>query len=425
MAELLRTSPALTLDALRAIVTEGNVREGSPSDSVCGVTPELYIEPANEAELSRVLQYANQNGLQVSPRGAGTKADWGISPESIDLMICTAKFSRILEHAPGDMTVTVESGVTISQLQNALLQHRQRLALDPLWPGRATVGGVIATNDTGALRIRYGSVRDLIIGLTVVLPDGTIAMSGGKVVKNVAGYDLPKLMTGALGTLGFITKAVFRLHPLPEGSHSQTFAFLDRERANEFMLAVTDSVVVATGLQLRTGSTGETFVDIRIDGIAAGIEAQMNAVLKLAGHAKPSQPTGDPWQAREELWHNSDNAIICKLSMLPTQLSSTAEFAREELSDNADWSLLMHSTGLAYLRVDAADYAQLADFVSSIRAFLEPTGGTAVLLKAPAALRQQVDIWGDPGTALPLMKRIKHQFDPRGILNRGRFVGGI
>ena len=425
MAQLVKTSSAQTLDALRAIVVEGNVREGAPSDNVCGVTPELHIEPANEAELARVLQYANQHGIGVLPRGAGTKADWGISPKSIDLMVSTAKFSRILEHAPGDMTVTVQSGATISHLQNALLEHRQRLALDPLWPDRATVGGVIATNDTGALRIRYGSVRDLIIGLTVVLPDGIIAMSGGKVVKNVAGYDLPKLMTGALGTLGFITRAVFRLHPLSESSRTLTFAFIDRERANEFMLAITDSAVVPTGLQLRTGSTGETFVDTRIDGIAAGIEAQTNAVLKLARDAKPSEPKSDPWQAREELWNNSDSVIICKLSMLPAQLGSTAEFAREELSNNADWSLLMHSTGLACLRVDAPDCTQLADFVSSIRAFLAPTGGTAVLLKAPAALRQRVDVWGDPGTALPLMKRIKHQFDPHGILNLGRFVGGI
>jgi glycolate oxidase FAD binding subunit len=425
MAELLRTSPAKTLDALRTIVIEGNVREGVPSDNVCGVMPELHIEPANETELSRVLQYANQNGLQVSPRGGGTKADWGLNPQSIELMVSTARFSRILEHAPGDMTVTVESGVTISQLQNALLQHRQRLALDPLWPDRATVAGVIATNDTGALRIRYGGVRDLIIGLTVVLPDGVTAMSGGKVVKNVAGYDLPKLMTGAFGTLGFITKAVFRLHPMSESTQTLTFSFIDRERANKFMLAITDSVVVPTGLQLRTSSTGETFVDIRIDGIAAGIEAQTNAVLKLATAAKPSQPTNAPWLAREQLWHNSDSAVICKLSMLPTQLSATAEFAREALSDNADWSLLMHSTGLAYLRVDAADCTQLADCISSIRAFLAPTGGTAVVLKAPVALRQQVDVWGDPGTALPLMKRIKHQFDPRGVLNRGRFVGGI
>ena len=324
------------------------------------------------------------------------------------------------------MTVTVGSGVTIAQLQSALSEHRQRLALDPLWPERATVGGVIAANDSGALRLRYGGIRDLIIGITVVLPDGTIAASGGKVVKNVAGYDLPKLMSGAMGTLGIISRAVFRLHPLPEKSHTLSFSFLDRERANDFMLTITDSVVVPTGLQMRTASDGKIEVDVRIDGIAAGVAAQTETVCKLAGEVKSAEPGGDPWRAREELWNSSGaSTAICKLSMLPSQLSSTAEFVREGLSQNADWSLLMHSTGLAWLRIDATDCAQLADFISSLRIFLAPAGGTAVVLQGPAALRQKMDVWGATGNALPLMKRIKEQFDPRGILNRGRFVGGI
>jgi glycolate oxidase FAD binding subunit len=324
------------------------------------------------------------------------------------------------------MTVTVGSGVTISQLQSALSEHRQRLALDPLWPVRATVGGVIAANDSGALRLRYGGIRDLIIGITVVLPDGTIAASGGKVVKNVAGYDLPKLMSGALGTLGIISRAVFRLHPLPDKSHTLSFSFLDRERANDFMLAITDSVVVPTGLQMRTASDGKIEVDVRIDGIAAGVAAQTKTVCELAGEVNPAELGGDPWQARQELWVSSGaSTAICKLSMLPSQLSTTAEFVREGLSQNAEWSLLMHSTGLAWLRIDATDCAQLADFISSLRFFLAPAGGTAVVLQGSAALRQKLDVWGATGSALPLMKRIKEQFDPRGILNRGRFVGGI
>jgi glycolate oxidase FAD binding subunit len=404
---------------------EGDLRQGVAADEVCGVIPELYVEPANEAELERVLNYASQTRMQIAPRGGGTKLDWGVGPQSIDLMISTAKLARILEHAPDDMTVTVEAGVTIAQLQNALSQHRQRLALDPLWPERATVGGTVATNDSGALRLRYGSVRDLIIGITVVLGDGTIAKSGGKVVKNVAGYDLPKLMSGALGTLGIITRAVFRLHPLPEESRTLSFSFLNREKANEFMLSIADSVVVPTGLQMRTGAAGNIAVDVRIDGIAAGIAAQTETVCKLAGKVNPANPLGDPWRAREELWNSGASASICKLSMLPTRLSSTAEFVRESLSDNADWTLLMHSTGLAWLQVDAADCAQIADFISSARDFLAPTGGTAVLLKATPALREKVDVWGATGNALPLMKRIKEQFDPRGILNRGRFVGCI
>jgi glycolate oxidase FAD binding subunit len=421
MPGLAKSTPAQTLDALRAIVVDGAVRLGGSSDQVCGVVPELYVEPASVTELSRVLNHANSEGLLVAPRGGGTKLDWGVAPGAINLAISTARFAEILEYAPGDMTVTAGAGVTISQLQRALLVERQTLALDPLWPERATLGGVIATNDSGAARIRYGSIRDLIIGLTVVLPDGTIAKSGGKVVKNVAGYDLPKLMSGAFGTLGIITRAVFRLHPLPENSKTLSFSFLTREKANDFMLAIADSVAVPTGLQMRTDATGKIEVDVRLDGIDAGIAAQSEIVFRLAGGPSSTEQSGDPWLACEELWDRSASASICKLSMLPSQLSSIAEFVRESLSENADWSLLMHSTGLAWLRIDAAECAQIADFILSLR----DAGGTAVLLKGPPELRQQVDVWGDAGSVVPLMKRIKHQFDPRGILNRGRFVGGI
>jgi glycolate oxidase FAD binding subunit len=236
-------------------------------------------------------------------------------------------------------------------------------------------------------------------------------------------------MTGAHSTLGIITRAVFRLHPMPQESKTLTFSFLNREKANEFMLAITDSVVVPTGLQMRTGAAGHVAVDVRIDGIAAGVAAQTETVCKVAGDVRgdvsPLEAGFDPWLAREQLWNSGASATICKLSMLPTQLSATAEFIREALADNADWTLLMHSTGLAWLQLDATDCAQVADFISSIRAFLAPAGGTAVVLKAPPPVRQKVDLWGPAGSALPLMKRIKEQFDPRGILNRARFLGGI
>jgi glycolate oxidase FAD binding subunit len=436
MPGIAKISSEQALDAMRAMIAEGAVRKGDTADAVCGMVPELYVEPANDAELSRVMEYARRENLQVAPRGGGTKLDWGTAPAAIDLMISTAKFGRILEYAPDDMTVTVEAGVSIARLQAELAAHGQRLALDCLWPQRATVGGIVASNDSGALRLRYGGVRDLIIGITAVLADGTIATSGGKVVKNVAGYDLPKLMTGALGTLGVITRAVFRLHPLPQSSRTLSFSFRNSESANDFMLAITDSIAVPTGLQMRVEASGKIEVDVRIDGIAASVAAQSEIVSKLAGGVKPAEIAGDPWQAREQICNpvgaksgaasgaTGVAASVMKLSVLPAQLGATAEFVREELA-SAEWSLLMHSTGLAWLRADATDCAQIADFITALREYVAPNGGTAVLLKAPAALRQRVDVWGETNTALRLMKRIKQQFDPSGILNRGRFVGGI
>jgi glycolate dehydrogenase FAD-binding subunit len=415
---------AQALEALRAVVAEGGVRRGVPADAICGVVPELYVEPADEGELSRVLRYANQAELLVSPRGSGSKLQWGTPPPAVDLAISTARFNRILEYAPHDMTVIAGAGVSVAQLQSALAAHRQRLALDPLWPAQATVGGVIATNDSGALRLRYGGIRDLILGITVILADGTVATSGGKVVKNVAGYDLPKLMSGALGTLGIITRAVFRLHPVPESSSTLSFAFGECKPANDFILAIADSLAVPSGLQMRSAANGSTYVDVRIDGIEAGIAAQMQAVRKLAGEAAAAVAEGDPWQAREQLWLDSAKTCILKLSVLPTQLASTAQFVRASLGE-AGWRLLLYSTGLAWLRVETAESERIVALVASLRAHLAPMRGSAVLLQAPLELRRRVDVWGEAGGALPLMTRIKQQFDPRGILNRARFVGGI
>jgi len=436
---------AQTLEVLRSIVGDAGVRRGAPADAVCGVVPELCVEPADEAELSGVLQYANEAELMVSPRGGGTKLDWGTQPQGVDLAISTARFNRVLDYAPCDMTVTAGAGVSIAQLQSTLATHGQRLALDPLWPERATIGGVIATNDSGALRVRYGGIRDLMIGATIALADGTLAASGGKVVKNVAGYDLPKLMAGSLGTLGIITRAVFRLHPLPECSQTLSWTFADCQRAKDFMLAISDSLVVPSGVQMRTGGYRSVDVDVRIDCIAAGIEPQIEAVRKLAGEVRPTEPEAGPWQMREQLWKpggDTNPSCILKLSVLPTQLASVAEFVRSSLGSpqhansgragdpGSGWTLLMHSTGLGWLRLDfgedgSMECARLAEFISVLRALLVSAGESAVLLQAPPCVREKVDIWGDAGSALSLMMRIKQQFDPRGIFNRGRFVGGI
>src|SRR6267143_2379818 len=199
---------------LIALVGNDYVHASPAADAVAGAQPRLVIEPGTEVELAEVLRLSNEAGLAVIPRGSGTKLGWGNPPARADLILSTARLTEIIEHACADLTVSVEAGCTIQRLQETLAQHGQHLALDPLWPEKATVGGVLSTNDSGALRLRFGALRDLIIGATVALPDGTLASSGGKVVKNVAGYDLPKLVTGALGTLGVITCAVFRVHPL-------------------------------------------------------------------------------------------------------------------------------------------------------------------------------------------------------------------
>jgi glycolate oxidase FAD binding subunit len=415
----------MLIDSLLAILPAEALRLPLPADAADGVLPEYVVEPSTEAELARTLSYANASGLQVAPRGHGTKLDWGNTPVKGDLAISTTRLNRVLEHAHHDMTATVEAGITFAELQRLLAQHGQRIALDPLCPERATIGGIIATNDSGPLRIRFGSVRDLIIGITVALADGTIANSGGKVVKNVAGYDLPKLMTGAFGTLGIITRAVFRLHPLPQQTRSLSIVFPTAAAANWFMLAVADSVLVPTGLQMRVGNGSDVEVDLRFEGVAESVDAQIEAAMKLAGDGNPHSSSGDVWQSREALWRDAQSAVVCKLSMLPSHISEVADSIARTIPANAPWRLVAQSVGLALVRFDLTDIGSAADFIASLRAKLVSGGGSLVVLHCAPELKRGVSVWGEPGNAHALMKRIKERFDPNGILNRGRFVGGI
>src|SRR5208283_1530014 len=261
-------------EKLQTAVGSQNLRAAALGDSVCGARPQFVAEPEDEQQLASLLSCANEMSVAVIPRGGGTKLDWGNPPKKAEVLLSTARLDRVLEHAWADLTVTVQAGSTVQALQNTLAQHGQRLACDCLWPDRSTIGGLLSTNDSGVLRLRFGALRDLIIGVTLALPDGTLASSGGKVVKNVAGYDLPKLATGALGTLGVITRAVFRVHPLPHSIRSFTFAACDLGDANRVMLAVQDSSLTPAGLQVRLTAGAVPAVDVRFEGTVAGLAAQ-------------------------------------------------------------------------------------------------------------------------------------------------------
>jgi glycolate oxidase FAD binding subunit len=281
-----------------ALVGNEYVRAATAADAVARVQPKLVIEPGTESELAEVLRLANDAGLAVIPRGGGTKLGWGNPPTRADLILSTARLTEIIEHAWADLTVSVEAGCTIQRLQETLAQHGQRLALDPLWPERATIGGVLSTNDSGALRLRFGALRDLIIGATIALPDGTLASSGGKVVKNVAGYDLPKLVTGALGTLGVITRAVFRLHPLPRNARSFSVLAGNGEETQRFVLAVQDSKLAHTFLQSHFSGEAPPVSDILFEGTEAGLVAQEAQLRKLAAPANVKEASTPTWTAR-------------------------------------------------------------------------------------------------------------------------------
>lgn len=418
-----RQIPGEIQEQFRSLVGAENLRPANAEDCVCGVQPQLVVSPGNETELAAVLRCANEGGIAVIPRGGGTKIGWGNAPRCADLILSTRRLSRIVEHAWADLTVSVEAGCTWRTLLETLAQHRQRLALDTLWPERATVGGVLSTNDSGAFRLRFGALRDLIIGVTIALPDGTLASSGGRVVKNVAGYDLPKLVTGALGTLGVITRAIFRVHPVCTQSRTVSFTASGLQDMQRKVLAIQDSKLAQVALQIRCASGDEPpIVDILFEGTEAGIAAQLTQLQKIVVPLREAKPS--IWAARESLWNDlGPNSVIVRMSTLPASLAQTVLRLSKSAKDHqVTWNAVLQATGLGWFRFEG-EAANLASLLKEQRAALKAEGGSLVLLDRPSEF--DLDAWGSAGDALPLMRELKHRLDAKDTLNPGRFVGGI
>jgi len=411
---------------VRQIVTAKHVRRAGVNDAVVRVQPSFVVEPGSEQELGKVLNLANAAGLAVIPRGGGTKAEWGNPPVRADVILSTARLNRVLEHAWADLTVSVEAGCTIAQLQETLSKHGQRLALDAVWPMNATVGGVLSTNDSGALRLRFGSLRDLVIGMTVALADGTLASSGGKVVKNVAGYDLPKLMTGAFGTLGVITRAIFRLHPLPKETRTVSCVTSNAAEAQQLVHAIQNSKLAHSALQVCWGAGIQPRVDVLFEGTEAGLAAQVQHAKTMIRAATIGDAGRDVWDARQEICSagkSSGEFAVAKFATLPAELAEPLETIARLCRGELRWSVVVQGPGIGWVRLKGAA-AGIDSVLRQLRANLEGRGGSLVIARRSAGA-SDFDAWGDSGDAWPLMNAVKRQFDPLGTLNPGRFAGGI
>jgi glycolate oxidase FAD binding subunit len=410
---------------LHAVMGPANLCAASAVNAVSGVLPQFVAEPDDETQLAKALSLANDAGIAVVPRGGATKLDWGNPPKRADLILSTARLNRIVEHAWADLTVTVEAGCTLQSLQKTLAQHGQRLAFDGLWPERATIGGALSTNDSGALRLRFGALRDLIIGVTIALPDGTLASSGGKVVKNVAGYDLPKLVTGAFGTLGVITRAVFRLHPLPRAAKTFSFTTENSLAMQQHILAIQDSHLAHTALQMRCAAGEVPAADILFEATDAGLTAQESQLRKLLGSARVELCSENVWNARQDLWNSpTDNTLLAKISLLPTDIVKTLDSLRTlGASRKVNWEIVVQAIGIGMLHMEA-EPAQLSAAIEQLRTELQSRDGALAVLRRPPELFS-IDAWGNAGDSVSLMRAVKHQLDPKNTLNPGRFVGGI
>ena len=371
------------------------------------------VAPANCAEVAGVLRFAYEHGLAVNPWGGATKQDWAGAGEA-SIVLKMHRMNRVLEHPWQDMTCTVEAGCTWAAMQKELAKAGQFVGLDPVFAERASVGGICAVNDSGALRLKYGSLRDLVIGMTLVLVDGTVAKTGGKVVKNVAGYDLHKLMTGAFGTLAVITEVTFRLHSIPPYTASFTVDSSDAEPLGRMLLRVMDSHLSTQSVQMRSGTSGFS-LDVALSTLPEVVEAQA-AMLGTIAHGvglTMSAAEADVWTAREGLFDETTGFVV-KVTMLPAEIAGMVE-AVSGLGGRS----VTQAVGVMIGFIPASG----AGGLMALRQRAERGRGSMVLLRN--AEETSIDKWGSERDNLPLMREIKRQFDPKGILNPGGFVGGI
>jgi glycolate oxidase FAD binding subunit len=404
---------------------------GTGADAVLGVRPSRVFHPVSLDEAEEAVQQSAGEGLRLAFVGGGTELELGAPPSALDAVISTQGLDRVLEYAPLDQIVTVEAGVTLARLQALLQTKGQMLALDPPWTDRATVGGVVATNAFGPRRTRYGSVRDLIIGVTFIRADGTRAKGGGKVVKNVAGFDLPKLMVGSLGSLGLISTVTFRLHPLPESSSTVVFSRAAPPALGRVVAEMRKAQLEPAAVAALWSEKGLD-LGCRFEGFEAGVRKQRDGFLAL-GRALDlpvevlDGPAADGFWSRQTSVREAPATVRAKLATLPTELPRAAAevwpLLRQTLK--SPQAVFYPTLGLSFVAGDMSEANTLATSIASARETLAARGGHLVLHAAPAELRARTDVWGPTPPGAVLFRRVKDALDPEHRLAAGRTVGGL
>ena len=361
------------------------------------------------AELAAAMRAAEADDARVSIRGGGSKQGWGAAGSETTVTIETTGLNRIVEHAAGDLVLTVEAGARLSDVQQELAAHGQRIVLDPPEPG-ATVGGIVSTAASGPLRFRYGPPRDQILGVTVVLADGTIAKSGGKVVKNVAGYDLGKLFTGSFGTLGVVATVTLKLQPVPP---AQRVVSVPADEPGALWGALARSSAAPAAVEW-----DGKHVHVLVEAAPAAVDAMAATVAGLLGTTTVADSLPAAFGARP--WGPGEMAV--KLTHRLSALDAVTAAVRRDLPGARLSAHVGSGVVLAGWRAPDLTAAQRA--LTELRSDVGGFDGGAVVVDAPLEIKQGVDVWG-PVAARELMHRVKDQFDPGHRLNPGRFVDGI
>jgi glycolate oxidase FAD binding subunit len=401
-------------------------RAAGDDDRVDGLAPLIVLEPTSGPMLAEMLRWAVTERLAVAPRGGGTKLSWGAVPSRLDAVLSTVGLSQPIDHCAGDLTATLPAGLRLDEANRALGRERQWLPLDPAAQG-ATVGGLLATNDSGPRRHKHGTPRDLVIGIEMALSDGRLAKAGGRVVKNVAGYDLSRLMCGSYGSLAVITSATFKLSPLPPASRTLVATLADPLRIGELALALAGASITPSAMEL-DGPPLQLAVRFETTEAAAEQQAAVAAGLCERHGAGTRLLAGDE---ESVLWHDwvarpwREQAVI-KLTVAPADVGFV--LARLDAL-TAEHGLTWRAGGRAALGVLVAglsgEVGAQAALLATLREEVVAIGGWLVLLAAQPVLKTCVDPWGHVGDALTIMRAMKSRFDPHAMLNPGRGPGGL
>lgn len=395
------------------------LRPGTVADRVDGEVPPQVAEPDSPQAFADTLKHASAERLATVIRGGGTKLAWGRQPASVDLVIATTRLTRVIAHRHGDLTATVQAGMTLRDLNVALSAERQWLPVDSAFD-EATIGGIVATNDSGPSRHRNGTPRDLVIGITLALTDGRLVKAGGTVVKNVAGYDLGKLVSGSHGTLAGIVDVTFKLVPVPQSSATLVAEYADAVALARDVAALDASQIEPAAFDIRADGGERPYqLKLRIATSPAARDAQIAAARTLVSGETIVLSDMDEratWAAQLDTMSHGDATV--RFSWLPSRLAQVLTLLEEvRRVENAGVTFTGRVLGAGVLRL-TGDATALAAAVGKLRG--SPDVGNVVVLRGSHELKQRVDVWG-PGRASDRVARaVKNAFDPAGILNAGR-----
>lgn len=411
--------------------------------AVDDLVPSAVVAPESSEQVQQVLRFADELDLAVVPWGGGTAMHVGNIPRRYDIALLLTRLDQILEHEPADLTVSVQAGIRLTDLQRHLARFHQFLPLDPPFADQATIGGILATAASGPLRYAYGAPRDLMIGLTVVQADGTLTRAGGRVVKNVAGYDIGKLHIGALGTLGVITEARFKIMPLPAVDRTVLLTAVTIEEATNLVFALDRANLGLKALVLLNREAARV-LDADLPAIAVRIGGETGAVEAITAHVhRLAQEAGAAWrdvEAGETVWEKVRRVgtgggerevlrglplLTARASLLPTQVAPFLQ-ALEQLAPSMAPVVsaiipLGSITSTWHLNEPETASGLANDLYQLSRRF----GAQLWLEAAPRDIKEQVDVWGLLPESFPLMQQLKAQLDPKRCLNPGRYVGRL